>query len=334
MHLGKKVLKNDFYDILFLCFPIWLSILFLIGFQLFPKDIPLIFLLALFLLGETHFGATWLFFIDSNNRGYIKQKPIIFFLLPSLVLLTTILVFFYISIEAALVLAAAASAFHVTRQSIGINKIFGERDHKGMKFSQCAIYGMSIFFIGIGFLRFFMNYTFIDEQLQLIKIVSVLLVIGIITFIFSKKENRELSLKYHLTTITGMVIYSPYVFVSRPELAVVLGVGIHWLQYLALTLPLYLRKVKNITKESKNTLLDIAKNPYILTGILLAYAAIMLIARQGNSNFNTFDYSIFIIIPLSLQMLHYYYEAFIWKFSDPHIRKEIGSYLFVQKETD
>jgi hypothetical protein len=35
-----------------------------------------------------------------------------------------------------------------------------------------------------------------------------------------------------------------------------------------------------------------------------------------------------ILFPLSLQMYHFYLDAFIWKFSDPEIRFNIGARLF------
>ena len=37
-----------------------------------------------------------------------------------------------------------------------------------------------------------------------------------------------------------------------------------------------------------------------------------------------------ILIPLCGQIFHFYIDAFIWKFSDPIIRKNIGSRLFAK----
>ena len=35
-----------------------------------------------------------------------------------------------------------------------------------------------------------------------------------------------------------------------------------------------------------------------------------------------------ILIPLTGQFFHYYIDAFIWRFSDPHIREVTGKRLF------
>ena len=49
---------------------IWNNTLF---FPNFEKELILITIL---LLGETHFGATWPFFINKNNFSYLKEKRI------------------------------------------------------------------------------------------------------------------------------------------------------------------------------------------------------------------------------------------------------------------
>ncbi len=333
MELGNKSIVSNMYDILFVCLPIWIPILLFILFKSYTTSAAAIFLLALFFVGETHFGATWLFFFDSSNRTWLKESPYRSFIFPLLLIIFLVLVFFLISPSAAIILTSIASAWHVTRQSIGINKLYGIRDHKAVKLSNLAIYGMSGLFLFIGFIRFFTKYNITTEQLKIIQIIGIILTILIFIFILFKKSNRELSIKFYLSTLTGIIIYAPYTFVPRPEYAVAMGVGMHWLQYLALTAPIYLRKSKErIILGNKNLMSKIAKNKITLFIYLIIYAGLMVMLRQWNKGFNTFDYSILIIIPLSLQLLHFYYDGLIWRFSDPHIRKEIGSYVFNKTE--
>lgn len=333
MNFGDKTINNNVLDIFLICFPIWIPLFLILFFYFFPSFVAVTFLLTLFFLGETHFAATWLFFLDSNNRSWLKERPHISFIFPILIIVILFLVFFFISPSAAILLSSIASAFHVTRQSIGINKIFSIRDHKGLKFAQYAIYAMSAFFLFIGFLRFFANYSFTEQNLRFIQYASIAFIMLISSFIYFKKTNKDLSIKFHLTVLTGMLLYSPYTFVPRPEYAVAMGVGMHYMQYLSLTIPIYLRKSKELIKtNSANLVFKITNNKVKLIFYLLIYASLMLLFRQFGKGFNTFEYSKFIIIPICLQSLHFYYDSFIWKFSDPHIRKEIGSYIFAKKE--
>ena len=46
------------------------------------------------------------------------------------------------------------------------------------------------------------------------------------------------------------------------------------------------------------------------------------------SNFYPDLINLTLLIPLSGQFIHYYLDAFIWKFSDDHIRNNVGKRLF------
>lgn len=329
MKISDRAVVSTWYDLLFLCFPVWIPIVFYTLFLKFPEQIGTVFLVGLLLLGETHFGATWLFFADPNNKNYMNRKPVALLVIPAFIIAVTILVFFLISPGAAIVMASAASAFHVTRQSIGINKMFGIKNNRMVAFSNYAIYAFSAWFIGIGFLRFFVDFIPVGQYLEAVALGSGISIALALLFLFTRKESSDLSLMFHLSTITGILIYAPYSFVPRPEYAMVMGVGMHWMQYVALVMPIYLRKSKldvSIRQAPLSCLL--MKSGTLLGVFLLIYAVIMVLLRQNGVGFNTFQFSSLIIIPLTLQMLHFYYDAFIWRFSDPHIRKEVGTYVF------
>ena len=64
-------------DVFFVKFPIFFPLLY--GFILFSfpfLETQLIFITIL-LLAETHFGATWPFFINKVNYNYINEKKLI-----------------------------------------------------------------------------------------------------------------------------------------------------------------------------------------------------------------------------------------------------------------
>lgn len=329
MKLGDKSVGSNAYDLLLLVFPIWIPLFFFFGFSLMTTAPAILFFLALFFLGETHFGATWLFFMDSSNRNWVSSKPYIFYVFPVLIIAATVAVFFLISASAAIMLNAAASAFHVTRQSIGVNKMFGVFNHRGVKRSTFFIYLISALFIFLGYLRFFAGINIPQNTLWYFQLIGLAAIAVIFAYLLASKVSRDLSIKFHLAALTGMLVYFPYTFVPRPEYAVAMGVGMHWLQYLAITVPLYSRKSKVLLKENRRNLMTaISRNRVVLFSYLLAYASIMLVLRQWGVGFETFSYSALILVPLCLQMLHFYYDGFIWRFSDPHIRKEVGSYLF------
>ena len=114
--------------------------------------------------------------------------------------------------------------------------------------------------------------------------------------------------------------YAPYFFVSEPYHAIAIGVGMHWCQYLALNYKVY-------AKENGSIKFDVN---FLYTIIfVIAYAFIMtFIETLGFKEINVREGTLILIFPLFGQILHYYYDAFIWRFSDPHIRNIIAKELF------
>ena len=78
-------------------------------------------------------------------------------------------------------------------------------------------------------------------------------------------------------------------------------------------------------------MVKVSNAPWKLAGYLLGYSLIMLTLRKWETGLNTYEYSTLILIPMSFQLLHFYYDAFIWRFSDPHIRKEVGNFIYSER---
>ena len=50
-----------------------------------------------------------------------------------------------------------------------------------------------------------------------------------------------------------------------------------------------------------------------------------------NQKYNDGNYSILYLIPILFQLYHFYVDGFIWQFSNKHIKKSVGSYIFSNK---
>jgi hypothetical protein len=112
-------------------------------------------------------------------------------------------------------------------------------------------------------------------------------------------------------------------FVSNPVHAIIMGVTMHYTQYLYLTFNIYkLRKNEqdgNVNKTFFNRL-------YNYFVIIFLYAIVM----AGLSTFGKAD-SIYlkqlIIIPIIGQMLHFYLDSQLWKFSEKNNRDNTLLYI-------
>ena len=100
-----------------------------------------------------------------------------------------------------------------------------------------------------------------------------------------------------------------------------MGVTMHYTQYLYLTNKVYFARNSDINKNSIKTFFT---SKYFLT--ILVYAFVMSIL----SIFGKFDQSVLkysLIVPIIGQMLHFYLDSQLWKFSEKHNRENTLKHL-------
>ena len=220
------------------------------------------------------------------------------------------------SLFAAVFIGSVFSAYHVTRQSVGISRLYGTKKNS---LFELGIYFFSGIFLFIGFLRFFYNDIITALNINLpqynsnnFNIYLVMLLASVFFCLFNNSNYKKLFI-----TLSGCLIYSPYLFVENPYQAVIIGVGAHWCQYLGLNYKIYF-KSQSVFKGNIKLLVLL---------FIIFYASVMaILGYQSHLNRTYLDY--LILIPLTGQFFHYYTDMFIWRFSDLHIREYIGQKLF------
>ena len=310
----KKI--NLDYQFLFVKFPIIFPLIY--GFILyqFPNLETGLTILTILLLAETHFGATWPFLLDKSNLMYIRKNRIALVTIPIIIIILSLLGFFLVN-KLFLLLFFAANMFHVTRQSFGVSKLYC-KDVNENKFQEISIYSIALIFFVIGFFRFYL--PVIDEE----KILSMNIVIGImfsilcIYYLIKYKYSDNF-----LVFLTGCLIFYPMCFVNNPVHAIIMGVTMHYTQYVYLTYNICSLRQKSHSENNKE-IISSRYNNYFL--IVFLYAFIM----AGFSLFgNVEDLYLqkLIIIPIIGQMLHFYLDSQLWKFSEKHNRDNTLFYI-------
>ncbi len=301
-------MTDNYKEIFFVKFPIIFPLIYITILYFFPEYESALVFLTILLLAETHFGATWPFMINKTNTEYIKGKKMEFIYIPVLIAIISLISFFLIK-KIFLLIFFAANVFHVTRQSFGICKLYCKNSEE-TKFQENFIYIVNLLFFCIAFLRFY-SQTITSENLFFLNIVIFFsLIILFIFYIYKFKFSDNF-----LTFCTGCLIFYPACFVDSPVHVIIMGVTMHYTQYLYLTNKVYLAR-KN--EENIFTFKNFFSSKYILT--ILIYAFVMSVL----SIFGKFDNSILkhlLIIPITGQMLHFYLDSQLWKFSEKHNRE-------------
>jgi hypothetical protein len=322
MQLGNKIVYSRKIDWFFLIFPVWLPILFLSTEYLANDYGAYVTFIFLFLIGEAHFVAT-LFFFTSENREYILDRKKSFIYYPIFLLSLNAALFFY-NIKFALILGGALSAWHVTRQSVGISRLFTGRN-RALEFD---IYVISLLSVVVGFFRSVELYLdsvpeiftrfigWIENDLFKVSLITLILACLIRRIYLNRSTLTVESVAIYFI---GCTLYMPYIFID-PLLAAIIGVSMHWSQYLTLVYTISARN-GNLSKL-KSKFLSVRIWFVILLFLIVIFVSDF--ARVVEQNLLPI-----LLIPLSIQLLHYYYDGLIWKGSDPYLRENVFKRIFL-----
>ena len=102
------------------------------------------------------------FILIKKNKNYINQNHGVFIYIPLFIVIVYLIIGIFSLKTAVNFRVAAASGIHVTRQSIGIQRIYGEARNN---FYEYLVYFSSFVFLIIGFYRFYL-----EELLNLINL--------------------------------------------------------------------------------------------------------------------------------------------------------------------
>lgn len=306
--------KIDFY---FIQFPIIFPLVYLFLLYEFPSLENYLIFFTILLLAEPHFGATWTIFFNNKNYFFFQKKKYIFYGGSFLIIFFSIIGFFYFK-NLFFLIFYGFNIFHVTRQSLGICKLYNTNQNH-IIFQKYSIYMFNFLFFLVGILRFYIP-VITENEILLISSLSLTLV-----FLFFLIELYIYkSLKNTITTLTGLIIFFPICFVGNPIHAILLGVTMHYSQYILITAKVYFGRIDSLNFFKKKNLLKILKTNFFLT--ILFYGLIMaILSVSGKADINYIKN--LIIIPIIGQMLHFYLDGFLWKFSNSHNREITLKYL-------
>ena len=150
--MDKKFLNLEFNLVKF---PIIFPLIYGLVLLAVPQYETLLIFFTILLLAESHFAATWPFFLNNSNKEFIKENKISLITFPFLIVVLSLIGFFLFK-PTFLLIFFAANMYHVTRQSFGVSKLY-ESGNDQIKYQQIFIYIFNILFFLIGFLRFYIQ---------------------------------------------------------------------------------------------------------------------------------------------------------------------------------
>jgi hypothetical protein len=309
---------NNKIDFIFIKFPFIFPAIYFALLYLNPDYEIYIIGFTILLLAEPHFGATYPIFFDKINKEYFLKEKIIFYYGTAIVAIISLIGFFLFK-NLFLLIFFGFNIYHVTKQSIGICKIYNT-NIKELLFQKNYLYILNILFFIVGYLRFYN--PLINSSNKIFLIFFIILTILIFTIIQFIKYKSFLN---SLITLTGATIFFPISFVDNPVHAILMGVTMHYSQYIFITAKVSFGR-KNLFYILKNLeFIKFFKSNFFIT--ILLYSLLMGIFSFVPKIINIDMLKNLIVIPIIGQMLHFYLDGYIWKFSEPHNREVTLKYL-------
>lgn len=304
-------------DFFFIKFPIIFPIIYFVLLLYFPSYENVIILSTIFFLAEPHFGATWPFFFHPNNKNYIYDEKIKLIYFPVAIVFFCLIGYFYFK-PTFLLIFFAANVFHVTRQSFGISKLYLQNKNSATVIELLMYTFNSLFFL-VGFFRFYIPVISSVHTFTLSILMIFFIFLSIVYIYFKCRSFNDTIIFF-----TGSIIFFPICFVENPVHAIIMGVTMHYSQYIALTFKVTKQR-EVINNLGKNNFLQKTNLKFLL--ILFVYSIFLtLISLSGKSDNEL--YKNIIIIGITLQMLHFYIDSQLWKFSIKHNRDNVLKLLF------
>lgn len=303
-------------------FPIAFPAIYITLISAFPEYDMVVAFFTLLLLAEPHFGATWTLFLDRSMVNLATERKLVFIWFSAAIACLAAAIFFVFP-SLFFVIFFLFNIYHVTRQSVGVCKLFNT-NRQEISYQSHSIYlTNALIFCGVC-------------AYHLFGLISAELALGFgVTFgLLSLTASLYQYVIYRhlvnsLTTLTGMLIFLPAFFVTEPIHAILAGVTMHYSQYLVMTFKIAWGKDKE-----RNTSFVFGRTVSglrLYVPLVLAYGMIASVLSTLSGNPNEL-LKMLIVFPLVGQILHFYIDGLIWKFSDPQVRDVSLKYLLSRSE--
>ena len=314
------MIYSRYIDFIFIKFPFLFLIIYLLILFIFPDYENILSLIVLLFFAEPHFGATWTLFRDKEMMNHAKKNKFEYFYLTIfLVFLSTFV--FIINKEIFFFCFFLYNAWHVNKQSYGICNLYSKMKSENI-FQKKLIFIFNLFIIFFGSILYLMLGIISNDFAYQLGIIFLILSFIFCIIQFIKYKNLENS----FLSLTGILIFMPSFFVSKPIHALLAGVTMHYSQYIAITLKIYLGKNKIEILSSK----EFFKKLYKIRGYLIwifFYGSMATLLTFFGSISDSF-FSSLLLIPILGQIIHFYIDGLVWKFKDPKIKEINLKYIY------
>ncbi len=325
--MKNKYVISPLLDFLLIQFPIWVPLLYFASTNLFPNFYWII-LISYLIVGEIHFGSTYIFFFDKKYRELFVTEKYIFIFWPILIIFFCVFFAIYFSVSAVLFIILLFNFWHVNRQSIGILNLYNNKEFQSInKLSINLLYIISFLLCAFGVIKFILKLDFyFENESQIISLFSIVYILSVFYLFLKLKKSKSDDFNLLFNFSTGVFIFAPVLFCSKIIDVFAMGVGMHYIQYITITWAVFKRKSDKKKTEGDLNYSNLANLNKIII-YLIIYAVLMVFFSNTDIEYKNEQIGIY-LVPIFFQLMHFYIDMFVWRFSKSHTRENLNPYLY------
>jgi hypothetical protein len=290
----------------------------------------LLTLAAATLIGGPHYLATYSFYFFDDTAAYHRQRWVAYFVIPILIILAVGAVAWFQLPIVIIVVIYFWNAYHVARQSCGIQSIYriraGAYDPRLKTITNAAIVSTSLAMTVSHLdwypaLHAFLSTPspYLPDLLTygaLVWAIVSLARLGI-SMIQRHRQGPAFSTAELAFLATSLLLFHPYLWVRDANLATLGMLLGHFIQYLGIVWLLNSRKLADGTGSlGQRTLSRLWRDPWVLVPALIAGGALFMVLQIN-----------LMAVTIALVLLHFYLDGLFWAFRRPEVRRSLAPYL-------
>jgi hypothetical protein len=287
-------------------------------------------LAAATLIGGPHYLATYSFYFFDDTAAYHRQRWVAYFVIPILIVLAVGAVAWFQIPVVIIVVIYFWNAYHVARQSCGIQSIYrlraGAHDPRLKAITNAAIVSTSLAMTVAHLDWYPALHTFLSTPSPyvpdlltygaLVWAIVSLARLGI-SMIQRHRQGPAFSSAELAFLATSLLLFHPYLWVRDANLATLGMLLGHFIQYLGIVWLLNSRKLVDGTGSlGQRALSRLWRDPWVLVPALIAGGALFMVLQIN-----------LMAVTIALVLLHFYLDGLFWAFRVPEVRRSLAPYL-------
>jgi hypothetical protein len=287
-------------------------------------------LAAATLIGGPHYLATYSFYFFDDTAAYQRRRWVAYFIVPILIVLAVGAIAWFQIPVVIIVVIYFWNAYHVARQSCGIQSIYRHRagafDPRLKTVTNAAIISTSLA-MAVAHLDWYPALhaflskpsPYVPDVLSygaLVAAVVSLARLGI-SMLQRHRQGPAFSVAELAFLATSLLLFHPYLWVRDSNLATLGMLLGHFIQYLGIVWLLNSRKLADGGGSlGQRALSRLWRDPWVLIPALIAGGALFMVLQIN-----------LMALTIALVLLHFYLDGLFWAFKQPEVRRAMAPYL-------